>query len=433
MKYQLQDGSREWITCIACICADSTPIPPGLIHQANSNNIQGSWLQDSEPSKQCYFFTSSPFGWTNDDIGYAWLTRLFDVETKKKARLSWRLLIVDSHGSHLRMKFIEYCDANRILLATYPPHSTHTLQPLDVGLFGPLAAADSGQITEFLHDSQGLSRLTKRDFFRLFWKSYEKAFTPSNIQSAFEATGLHPFNPDRVVARFRAREGPSTAESSVVIPQTRREIQALVEGATDGVPQKNQKKVKKLTDTILTLSTEVNILEARCKGYERTIYHEQQRRARSKPFFEPNKDGGAVFYSPSKVQQTRDLQVQKEEVIRQARMEKENLRLQKEIEKEEKRQQLEARKEKRAIEREQRLRLAEEKEVRKADKNMAKQASSQLHDDIGRLGISQSLKGKERCVDAVTDADVVEVDSEVSLPTTTRRGRQVHPPRRYGA
>ena len=97
----------------------------------------------------------------NDNLGYSWLVNIFDQEMKTKARRKWRLLIVDGHGSHITMKFIEYCDSNKILLALYPPHSTHTLQPLDVALFGLLLKAYSDEIEQFLHDCQGLSRLTK--------------------------------------------------------------------------------------------------------------------------------------------------------------------------------------------------------------------------------------------------------------------------------
>ena len=51
------------------------------------------------------------------------------------------------------MRFINYYNSYRILLALYPPHSTHTLQPLNVALFEPLAKAYSNQLKEFLHDS----------------------------------------------------------------------------------------------------------------------------------------------------------------------------------------------------------------------------------------------------------------------------------------
>jgi hypothetical protein len=45
-KQCLQGGNREWITTIACICADGTSLSHGLIYQAASGNIQDSWLQD---------------------------------------------------------------------------------------------------------------------------------------------------------------------------------------------------------------------------------------------------------------------------------------------------------------------------------------------------------------------------------------------------
>ena len=39
------------------------------------------------------------------------------------------MLIVDGHVSHVSTEFIQFC---------LPAHSTHLLQPLDIGVFGPL-------------------------------------------------------------------------------------------------------------------------------------------------------------------------------------------------------------------------------------------------------------------------------------------------------
>jgi DDE superfamily endonuclease len=69
------------------------------------------------------------------------------------------------------MRFIKYADTNRILLAVLPPHSTHHLQPLDVGLFSSLITYYSQQIDKLLAESQRLVRLTKRDFWPLFRES----------------------------------------------------------------------------------------------------------------------------------------------------------------------------------------------------------------------------------------------------------------------
>ncbi|KAL1581768.1 hypothetical protein WHR41_09514 [Cladosporium halotolerans] len=97
-----QDGGREWITIIATICADGTALPPSLIYMAKTGDIQDSWVQDLEADVHTAQFASLPTGWTNDDLGYEWLTKVFDRFSKSKARngRDWRLLIIDGHGSH---------------------------------------------------------------------------------------------------------------------------------------------------------------------------------------------------------------------------------------------------------------------------------------------------------------------------------------------
>jgi hypothetical protein len=66
--------------------------------------------------------------------------------------------------SHLTMDFIEYCDQHKILLAVLPPHATHTLQPLDVGMFGPLSTAYSTELSNYLYRSHGILPVQKGDF-----------------------------------------------------------------------------------------------------------------------------------------------------------------------------------------------------------------------------------------------------------------------------
>jgi hypothetical protein len=73
-------------------------------------------------------------------------------------------LILDGHGSHVTMDFINYCDQNKILLAILPPHSTHTLQPLDVVIFKPLSTAYSKELTTHLHNGQGLTPSRRETF-----------------------------------------------------------------------------------------------------------------------------------------------------------------------------------------------------------------------------------------------------------------------------
>ena len=221
-KQIIQEGNRKWITTIACICADGTSLTfsyscsrlSSYFWKCTRHPVTG-W----QPPEHKTFFTSSPSGWTNNELGLAWLEQVFDRETKAKTRRSYRLLILDGHGSHVTMEFSKYCDDNRILLAIYSPHSTHTLQPLDVCMFKPLSSAYSAELTDFMNKCQGLSTITKRDFFCMFYKPWETSFKSVTILKAFEVTGLSPFNPQKVLQRFNKEEKdrPSSSDSTTSV------------------------------------------------------------------------------------------------------------------------------------------------------------------------------------------------------------------------
>ena len=98
------------------------------------------WLSDLKEAAQ-FWATSSVNGWTTSEIGLKWLTEVFDLETRNKDFNRRRLLIMDGHASHVNFQFLQACDERRISFIIFPPHSTHRLQPLDVGIFSPLSTA----------------------------------------------------------------------------------------------------------------------------------------------------------------------------------------------------------------------------------------------------------------------------------------------------
>jgi hypothetical protein len=213
VRAALQDGNTQWVTVLACVCADGTALSPSLIFQSAAGALQSSWVDAIDSEKHSVFISSSPSGWTNNDIGLAWLKEVFERETRRQARSGYRLLLLDGHGSHETMDFINYCNDNKILLALFPSHATHTLQPLDVGMFKPLSEAYSTELSNYLQRSQGILPMTKGDFFPLFWRAWGAAFKPQTIRRSFEATGIHPPNADVILKKYR-KEASSSDESS---------------------------------------------------------------------------------------------------------------------------------------------------------------------------------------------------------------------------
>ncbi|KAF1922946.1 DDE-domain-containing protein, partial [Didymella exigua CBS 183.55] len=87
-----------------------------------------------------WVITVSKNSWTNNELGIKWLKH-FDEHTKERTVSSHRLLILDGHESHNLVKFHQYCEEHKIITLCMPPHSSHLLQPLDVGCFAPMKKA----------------------------------------------------------------------------------------------------------------------------------------------------------------------------------------------------------------------------------------------------------------------------------------------------
>ncbi|KFX85877.1 hypothetical protein V490_09348 [Pseudogymnoascus sp. VKM F-3557] len=91
---------------------------------------------------------------------------------------------------------LEFCFENNIILCRLPSHTSHKLQPCDVGVFAPLKAAYRDK-AERLY--QVTNTVGKEHFTSLYSPAREKAFTKRNITAAWAASGLFLFNPDRVL------------------------------------------------------------------------------------------------------------------------------------------------------------------------------------------------------------------------------------------
>jgi hypothetical protein len=73
-------------------------------------------------------------GWSNDEMAMAYIKH-FNKHTEPIGE--FRLLILDGHGSHATFQFKQFAHSNKIILLYLPAHTTHLLQPLDIGIFGP--------------------------------------------------------------------------------------------------------------------------------------------------------------------------------------------------------------------------------------------------------------------------------------------------------
>lgn len=410
-----QDGNREFISLLACVCADGTTTPPALIYQGASNDLQSTWVDDVEEGDKAYF-TSSTNGWTCNALGLAWLRR-FHQDTVKKGQNRRRLLILDGHSSHINWAFVTLADSLRILILILPPHSTHRLQPLDVGLFDPLQQAYCKALDEFSFDGLGWVSMTKRMFWSVFKIAWEKSFTEKNIKSAFKKTGIFPLKKEITISQLPELV-PATPPTSRLIPlliptpMTSRAIRQLVKATP------SRAKINLLERAVMRLVTENDIKSHENRGLRKAIVKEKTRRKRGgrlnlmgevagqdPQFFSPQKVLAAKAYQEGK--ETREQEekhqkaLKKEEAIHRRQQivsEKLEARLQRQMQQEIRRETVAAEKAEKKAQREalQAQKAQQKKEIAAATALRKKEAAFQQQAVTATQKATTSKEGKKQ-------------------------------------
>ena len=81
-----------------------------------------------------------------------------------------------------------------------PAHTSHLLQPLDVGVFRPLKRAYRKLVKEMM--MAGNNHIDKEDFLYLYPTAHKAVFTQQNICNGFAGAGLNPLNIDQVLTKI---------------------------------------------------------------------------------------------------------------------------------------------------------------------------------------------------------------------------------------
>jgi hypothetical protein len=208
----IQPGNREWVTAIQAINAEGRAIDPfivvaGKYHLANwyrESNLLADWV-----------IATTQNGWTDNETGFEWLKHLARCTSDRPVG-GYRLLILDGHESHHSTNFEIYCEENNIITLCMPPHSSHLLQPLDIGCFGPLKKAYGREIDHLI--TRSITYISKTEFFPAFYAAFQATMTEKNIKGGLRGAGLVPFNPEYVVSKLDVQLRTPTPAEEVTYP-----------------------------------------------------------------------------------------------------------------------------------------------------------------------------------------------------------------------
>ncbi|RMZ69979.1 pogo transposable [Pyrenophora seminiperda CCB06] len=321
---------------------------------------------------------------------------IFEGKTglRDKAKRDYRLLLLDGHGSHVTPGFLDFCISHRTLLAVLPPHSSHRLQPLDVGMFKPLSSAYTAELNKLSHRSQGLVEVHKSDFLWLFWAVWTHAFTSDKIRSSFAATGVHPRNADAVLKHLKR----STPQHDMDIElgdhgdgDTVRQLSNFLDFAMSGC-EKN--KISAVKDAIASLQVNNEILH-----YENTNLRQ------------------VISTKNRPIRQKKTLELQQYKEYHTPAVAREKKKVEREKERKERAKELAARSAKKARDRA----AATLQKARDKQSKPRRKASS-----------SQKSKISKRGSDAGSQSGGVSASQGAQPPTkTTTRGRNIRLPKKF--
>jgi hypothetical protein len=128
---QVRNHSKSAISVMFCCSATGQLLPPYVVYKGA--NCYEAWGQNGIKGSR---YSSTKSGWF-DSFTFEECFKTIFLPSLKKLE-GKKLLIGDNLSSHISIEVINLCREHNIEFVCLPPNSTDKMQPLDVGLFGPM-------------------------------------------------------------------------------------------------------------------------------------------------------------------------------------------------------------------------------------------------------------------------------------------------------
>lgn len=195
-------------TVLSCVSAAALALPPFIIYP-RKRKVPDNFREGAAPGT---LFHNTESGLMTKEVYLEWFKFFLDHIPPARPVV----LIQDGHASHFSIELIELARANDIWLLCLPAHTSHILQPLDVGIFKPFKASFSKACSLYLAKCPGRV-ITTNMIASLVGSAWANSHTPVNIMGGFRKSEIYPLNPgsidDRDLAPSKAFKCPKTIGS----------------------------------------------------------------------------------------------------------------------------------------------------------------------------------------------------------------------------
>ncbi|KAK7190682.1 Tigger transposable element-derived protein 2 [Paraphaeosphaeria sporulosa] len=139
------------------------------------------------------------------------------------------------------------CKQHQIQLLYLPAHSSHVLQPLDLAPFSVIKSSYRQQIQE-LASLDDAAPVKKERFITCYYQAREAGLTERVIRAGWLATGLSPFNINKVLTSSQVSQRPTTPPSQQQPQQPPQGFLSTPQGPTAGLEAEKRRLEQQVED-----------------------------------------------------------------------------------------------------------------------------------------------------------------------------------------
>lgn len=185
----MTSGERgQNVTLICAVNAIGNSVPPMLIFPRV--NFKPYMLTGAPPGT---IGAANSSGWSNEFLFLQFMHHF--IKNVRPSIDKPALLLFDNYDSHVSIPVIDLAKRSGVVLMTFHPHTSHKMQPLDRGVFGPIKSFYRSAANNWMLSPGNAGKpISIYEIAALVGAAYPKAFTPNNIIKGFKSSGLYPLN-----------------------------------------------------------------------------------------------------------------------------------------------------------------------------------------------------------------------------------------------
>ena len=248
VKYpeRVMDSSKSSTSLMYCGSASGHLLPPYVVYKAE--HLWSTWTEGGPPHAR---YNHSKSGWFDQFCFEDWFQNCFLHHTRHLS--GSKVLIGDNLSSHFNASVIRLAQQHDVKFICLPSNATHLIQPLDVAFFGPLKSQWKNILGAWKRSNASMSQALSKDAFpgllkRLNQQLQTESGKNENLVSGFRATGLYPYNPNKILNKLPSADNETEEENgqrtAAAVSDAVISILSTMRGGKNGEPPAKKRRTR---------------------------------------------------------------------------------------------------------------------------------------------------------------------------------------------